>query len=140
MQLKTLNKANNIVLKDYTVNECRKIFLERNSYVLKLVNSYGEDYGGSQHSEETIVKYIEIIPERILVKNGHFYGAIILIDYDYYNGGQLDIKNDTILPIKGKAIGETKCGSSFSNDDHSRWNYTEYSIVERPDDVEVLCE
>ena len=135
MKLKTINKNGQISLKDYSEKELRNIFIERNSYVLKCINEYGEDYGGSQNSEERKEYYEEIIPERTLVRDGHFCGVSILTEYDCYNGGSSDKYEETRLMIDGG--GCAKDGYSFSNDDHDRWNYTYYYLVERPREKEL---
>lgn len=132
MQLKTIDGQGNISLEDYSDRECYWIFIERNSYVLQCVHSWGEDYGGSQHDEGCKERYEEIIPERILVKDGHFAGVLILTEYEYYNGGGKTFYKENVLPVNG---GESaRSGSSFSNDDHDRWNYTDYYLVKRPEE------
>lgn len=135
MKLKTIDKKGNISLVDYDDAECRRIFLDRNSYVLELVHRYGEDYGGSQHSEEQTVSYQEISPELILVKNGAFWGVVLLTVYDYYNGGGKIYYKENILALDGSGAGSARSGSSFSNDDHDRWDYIDYYLVERPRDT-----
>ena len=131
MHLKTVNKSGNIRLKDYSEEECRNVLLERNSYVLRKEHSYGDDYGGSQNSDECEVTYEEIIPEYILVKNGHFCGVCICTDYDYKNGGFERHLDETCLLIDGSGSSYARTGSYFSNDDHSRWDYVDYYLVER---------
>lgn len=138
MNLKTVESIQcgevSVVLVDYTERECRKIFLERNSYVLEVQHSWGEDYGGSQCEENDEVSYEEILPERILVKDGHFFGVSICVEYEYYNGGGKTFYHDAILLID-KTIkydaAAAKDGFNFSNDDHSRWNYRRYALVPR---------
>lgn len=132
MKLKTVNKAGDIVLKDYDYKECKNIFIERNSYVLLNIRNYGDDYGGSHCSEEREETYEEIIPERILVKDKHFCGVLILSSYDYYNGGSDNSFRETMLMVDGSGDTSVRSGFSFSNDDHSRWDYTDTYLVERP--------
>lgn len=52
MMLKTVRSIQNgmvdITLEYYDKNECRNVLLERNSYVLEVQHSWGEDYGKSQ--------------------------------------------------------------------------------------------
>ena len=67
MKLKTLKRDGTITYKEYSNEECKRIFIDRNSYVIKCIHEYGEDYGGSQHSEETKESYKEIIPELLIV-------------------------------------------------------------------------
>lgn len=130
MKLKTLGSKGNITLKDYDEKELKEIFIERNSYVLECIHDWGEDYGGSQNDENRETYYEEIIPERILVKDGHFCGVLILTHYDYCNGSGKDYYEETALLI-GKG-GSARDGYSFSNDDHDRWNHTDYYLVKRP--------
>lgn len=134
MKLKTIDEEGNVTLEDYEDKECRNIFIERNSYVLECVHEYGEDYGGSQCSENRETSYEEIIPERVLVKDGHFCGVVIQTVYDYYNGGGKVKYEDTILLIDDKNGEYARDGYSFSNDDHSRWGYRSYYLIERPRD------
>lgn len=131
MRLKTMNSDGSITLKDYSADECGSILTERNSFVLKCERFWGEDYGGSRCSEDKDVRFEEILPERVLVKDGHFLGAVILTEYAYYNGGGETRYEETLLLAKG---GSARNGFSFSNDDHSRWDYTDYCLAARPDD------
>ena len=133
MKLKTIDDAMNITLKEYTEQECREILLERNSFVLKRVRNYGDDYGGSHCSEDTETTYDEIDAESIIVKNGHFAGVAIISEYDYYNGGSDNKLKESLLLIDGGGEGVVRSGFSFSNDDHSRWDYTDTTLVERPE-------
>ena len=75
----------------------------------------------------------EIISERILVKNGHFAGALILTVYDYYNGGGSVIYGEKVLLLDTMGKECARCGSNFTNDDHERWDYTDYYLVNRDD-------
>lgn len=81
--------------------------LERNSFVLKRVRNYGDDYGGSHCSEDTETTYDEIDAESIIVKNGHFAGVAIISEYDYYNGGS-DNKLKDSVPKADKNHGQTE--------------------------------
>ena len=134
MQLKTLNRNGNTILKDYTDREIRNIYIERNSYVIERVHDWGEDYGGSQHDEGTETTYEEIAPELILVKNGHFAGIEMLIEFDSYNGGCDDRFREVKMLIDDNPRAYARSGSSFSNDDHDRWDYITWSLIERPKD------
>lgn len=141
MYLKTIESIQDgmvsITLEDYDKRECKDILLERNSYVLEVRQSWGEDYGGSHHNEEEKVFYEEIIPERILVKDGHFFGVSISVEYDCYNGGQMAVYDDALLLLDNTIEIDTpraRSGFSFSNDDHDRWSYTDYSLVARPEE------
>lgn len=118
-------------MKKYTEQECREIFLERNSYVLQCIHSYGDDYGGSHCTDEREVTYEEIIPERILVKDRHFCGVLIYTDYDDMNGGCRNDLEEAILLIDGKGKQSARSGFLFSNDDHSRWDYVDYYLMSR---------
>lgn len=133
MLLKTLNRRGGTVLKDYSASEYRSILAEKNCYVLKRVHSYGDDYGGSQHSEETVTSYEEITPEQMLVRDGHFCGVSIIEDFDCYNGGSKFTLRDAKLLISGKQGRSVRCGEDFSNDDHSRWDYVDFYLVKRPE-------
>lgn len=136
MQLKTLAKNGKIVLRNYDEKDCRRIFIERNSYVIEKIHCWGDDYGGSQCEDERAVSYEEIANEQILVEDGHFCGAVLLLHYDYCNGGSMEYFEDSILFTDRPSRGKTRSGSSFSNDDHSRWDYTDYYLVERPKDMD----
>ena len=131
MHLKTINRLGNIVLKDYSEKECDDIFIERNSYVLRKEHNYGDDYGGSHHSENSEVTYEEIIPEYVLVKNKHFYGVCISREYNYANGGFKKYLDEACLLIDGTGSRYVRTGTDFSNDDHSRWDYVDCYLVER---------
>lgn len=130
MKLKTLSRNGKLTLRDYSEEECRRIFEEKNAYVLHCVRSFGRDYGGSQCTEETAESYLEILPERILVRRGHFCGVCMIVAYDSYNGGGTCRIQEVCLLTDGG--GSARDGYSFSNDDHDRWDYTDYSLVERP--------
>lgn len=131
MHLKTLNEAGRITLKDYPEAECREILIERNSYVLRKEHSYGCDYGGSQCRDEREVTYEEIIPERILVKDGHFCGVCICTEYEESNGGFKNYLKEVCLLRDGTGNRSARSGIDFANDDHSRWDYTDYYLVKR---------
>ena len=131
MNLKTITNGGKIALKDYQDEECMMIFREAEAYVLKCARNYGEDYGGSQNREDCDTSYEEIIPERILVKNGHFAGVAILTSYDYYNGGGKVFYEEKVLLIDDSQRESARFGYSFSNDDHDRWDYTDFYLVER---------
>lgn len=136
MKLKTLQKNGNIILKDYSDTTCNRIFIERNSYVLKRVHQWGEDYGGSQCTEDTETTYEEIPMENVLVQRSHFIGVTLLTYQSDYNGFQT--KNgykESILKIDDYPQNSIRSGSSFSNDDHSRWDYSDTYLVERPKDL-----
>lgn len=139
MKLKTIRSIRDgkvsVTLEDYDKKECGNILTERNSYVLEARHCWGEDYGGSQRSDEDAISYEEIIPERILVKDGHFYGVSICVEYDYYNGGHLMVFDDAVLLLDKTIEIDTpkaRSGFSFSNNDHDRWNYTDYSLIDHP--------
>lgn len=131
MKLKSINKNGFITLNDYSEEECRDILLERNSYVLRCIHSYGEDYGGSQCTDNREVTYEEIITERVLVKDGHFCGVCMYSDYKETNVYCNHTVEEIILYADGKRSGSARIGFSFSNDDHSRWNYVDYYLIER---------
>ena len=141
MNLKTITSIQNgcvsIALEEYEGVECKNILIERNSYVLEVQHSWGEDYGGSQSSDESETFYEEIVPERILVKDGHFVGVSVCVEYNYYNGGGKTIYDDAVI-LLDKTINvntvKAKDGFYFSNDDHSRWNYRVYSLVLRSEE------
>ncbi len=129
MKLKTLDINGEVVLQDYSEESCREIFEEKNAYVLRCVRNFGNDYGGSQCNENTEEFFVEIVPERILVQEGHFCGACMIVDYDCYNGGGERKMQEVCLLIDGG--GSARDGYSFSNDDHDRWDYTDYYLVKR---------
>lgn len=128
MKLKTLRKSGDVVLKEYSEEECRRIFTERNSYILKCIRFSGNDYGGNHCSEDQETSFEEIIPERILVRDGSFCGVLILTEYEYYNGG-CDNRMEEVILLSGEPDRSARIGFSFSNDDHSRWDYTDYYLV-----------
>lgn len=141
MNLKTITSIQDgyvsVCLKEYQGTECKNILTERNSYVLEVQHSWGEDHGGSHFSENTETSYEEIIPERILVEKGHFAGVSISVEYDYYNGGGREIYEDAVILLdKTIRIDTVKARDGFyiSNDDHIRWNYREYSLVPRSEE------
>ena len=131
MRLKTINDEGDIFLEDYSKEEYRNILIEKNSYVLRLEREFGNDYGGSHCSEEREVTYEEILPERVLVKDGHFCGVCIYTDYDDMNGGHRCCIEEAILYADGSGAKSARDGFYFSNDDHSRWDYVDYYLVER---------
>ena len=138
MRLKTIELGEenefDVVLADYSDRECAYILMERNSYMLRVQHSWGKDYGGCQCDENDETYYEEILPERVLVKDGHFCGVSICAVYDYCNGGSRVYYEDGILLVDDPdhlGSRSVKDGGSFSNDDHSRWNYWEYSLVTR---------
>ena len=131
MRLKVLNKSGSITLKDFSMKEYRAILLERNSYVLQKIRSYGVDYGGDHCSDKRVVSYDEIIPERILVKDGHFCGVCLYTDLDYVNGGHENRAEEVILLTDGSGTRSARSGIDFSNDDHSRGDYVDYYLVSR---------
>lgn len=134
MQLKTLCE-DRVVLVDYDADDVRRIFVERNSWVLKRTHEWGADYGGSQVTDNSETDYLEIIPERILVdEDGCFCGAAILTEYDRYNGGGETLYQEVLLLTDGTVNDFAKDGYSFSNDDHDRWDYVIWQLVERPED------
>lgn len=122
-----------ISLKDYSDKAYSQILTERNDFVLRCERRYGDDYGGCQEGEENVTTYEEIIPERILVKDGHFAGALIMTDYYPYNGGGDRQYNEVMLLADGSGSPFARDGYSFSNDDHSRWDYTDYYLEKRPE-------
>ena len=142
MMLKTIESIRNgivdVALECYDKNACRNILTERNSYVLEVQHSWGEDYGGSQCSDETETTYEEILPERILVKDGHFAGVSICVEYENYNGGGNTICDDAVILLDKTVKIDTvraKNGVYYSDDDHFRWNYREYSLIPRKEDL-----
>ena len=98
--------------------------------MLRCVRSHGIDYGGDQRTEETEEFLQEIVSERVLVRRGHFCGVCMIVDYDYYNGGGARGMREACL-LTGSG-GSARDGCSFSNDDHDRWDYVDYSLIERP--------
>ncbi len=137
MRLKTIDDAGNVFLKDYSQEVCREIFLERNSYVLQKTRSYGVDYGGSHCTDGREVTCEEIIPERILVKDGHFGGVCLCTEYDDANSLCRNVIKETILFADGSGTKTARSGVQFSNDDHSRWDYTDYALLERDKTAET---
>lgn len=53
----------------------------------------------------------------------------MIVDYACYNGGENRQTREVCLFLDG---GSARDGYSFSNDDHDRWDYTDYSLIERP--------
>lgn len=63
------------------------------------------------------------------MQGGHFCGVCMIVDYACCNGGEeRRIQEVCLRPGSGTA----RDGYSFSNDDHDRWDYTDYSVIERP--------
>ncbi len=131
MHFKTLDKSGTVSLADYSEALSFEIVTESNGYVLRRLRSWGSDYGGSQCSEHSEVTYEDIIPERILVKDGHFCGVCIYIGYDSYNGGSERHLEEVVLLADGSGVHSARSGFDFSNDDHSRWDYSDISLMDR---------
>ena len=131
MRLKTLTKKDKIILVDYSLEEYRNILREKYDYVLECIHDYGEDYGGSQCDENRDVTYKEIGPELILVENGHFCGVVLYKDFDCANGSYFHSINEDVLYCDNRGTSYSRSGSSFSNDDHSRWDYTTTYLTKR---------
>lgn len=133
MKLKTLTDDGEIILEEYDRREAADIFIERNSYVLEVLHQYGDDYGGSQQTDERETTVEEIIPERILVKDGHFCGVSIIVEYNYCNGGSLYKIEEVQLLVNDSPANYARDGFYYADDDHSRWNYTDYYLRKRKD-------
>lgn len=140
MQLKTLTDSGNVILQDYTVEECRMILFERNSYVLQRIHSFGNDYGGSHCTDERVETFEEIPAECILVKKGHFAGVALIADYDDCGPHWHQDLHEALMLIDGSGEPHVRSGSSFSNDDHSRWDYVDRYLMERGEAERLAAE
>lgn len=122
-----------VELQNYSAGECSALFIERNGFLLKAVHVWGEDHGGSHQDEREETSYEEILPERMLVRDGHFCGVMISCEYDYRNGSGRHSYEDAVLWCDPAAapIGKARDGAYYSDDDHCRWNYVDYSLVGR---------
>lgn len=135
MKLKTLGKNGRVVLKDYDDRETSSILIERNSYILECTHRYGEDYYREDPVDETTVTYEEITPERILVKDGHFAGVLMMTVYSYTNGYGKTYYNEDKLLITDMPIKSSRDGYNHTTEDHDFYNYTDYRLIERPDGI-----
>ncbi len=119
----------------------KKILKDASAYYIHTVNRWGRDYGGSQNDEEVKEKDIDITEEMILVEDGKFAGVVIREEYREYNGGHQEMDDsDKILRISdiGTAAGTCRTGEYFGNDDHERWDITEYTLKKRLSRFEPL--
>lgn len=130
MHFKTLMKDGTVALRDYDPMETAVILTERNSYVLKAVHKYGNDYGGCQNLDISDEEIQEIIPERVLVRDGHFCGA--LVQTAYFSGDSDERYFETVLLAEDGRRGSARGGFYYSSDDHDRWDYTDYYLEPAP--------
>lgn len=134
MKLKTIVRYEDgkPVIKEKRYIRCGSILKEAARYCIWSVDEVGEDYGGSHCSEDVTERFIEIKPENILVESHHFAGIMMDVRYRDINGpGEYVDEGEKVIllsDIDNAGKNWIKAGESFGNDDHSRWNYSEFSL------------
>lgn len=121
-----------ITEKEYTDEEYKKIRAGADEYEIYVYSSWGSDYGygSSSSSSSESTKMIEDC--QIVVADGcaEFAGVADTSDYYEFNKvGHVEkslsvtLIDDPVDRYKGYPL-VSKSGSSFSSDDHEKWDYT----------------
>jgi hypothetical protein len=124
--------------KEYSDEEYKVIRAEADKYEIYVFSEWGYDYGYGQKDSSTNASRRGINDYQIVVsKDGlHFAGVADTSDYyefnkvsNYDTGLNITLCNDPVDRFKGYPL-VSKSGSSFSSDDHEKWDYT-YRYLKR---------
>ena len=125
-----------IVEKEYSDEIYAKIREQADAYEILVYSSWGYDYGYGSEESSTHESTKRIEDYQIIVsENGlDFVGVVDTSDYysfnkEAYSDQKLHIAkvNDPVDKWKGYPL-ISQTGSSFSSDDHSKWDYTYYYL------------
>lgn len=127
--------------KEYSDEEFNKIRAEADKYEIFVVDSWGYDYGYGREDSSISRSTCSIEDSCIVVsKNGlHFAGVTGTSNYYSFNkvssgayGMDITLCNDPVDRLYPYPL-ISKSGSSFSSDDHEKWDYT-YRYLRRIED------
>ena len=127
-----------IIEKEYSDEDFNKIRAEADKYEILIVDSWGYDYGYGREDSSVKKTTGSIEDCRIVVsENGlHFAGVTGTSDYHSFNkvsysdyGMDVTLYNDPVDRLYPYPL-ISKSGSSFSSDDHEKWDYT-YRYLKR---------
>ncbi len=121
---------------EYDEETYMKIKKEKEEWCLQVYITYGCDYGYG-NCDETIYKdYSEIDDETIVVEDGHFVGVCISSEGYSFNKRYTnydEMKTTFIQNYQGKPLEVARRGTSFSSDDHEKWDLTYYYLMKKCD-------
>lgn len=124
------------VEREYSDEAYRTIRSEADQYEIYIYSTWGHDYGYGAESSSTSENSKEIEDHQILVTEDgkHFAGVVNTSDYYSYNkvssiesGLHTALIDDPVDRFKGYPL-IAKSGSSFSSDDHEKWDFTYYYL------------
>lgn len=125
-----------VVEKDYPDNEYNSIRSEADGFEIYVFSSWGYDYGYGTKDSSTSESSKRIEDYQIVVTEDgtHFAGVADTSDYYSFNKVSYSEKelrvaliDDPVDRWKGYPL-ISKDGSSFSSDDHEKWDYTYYYL------------
>lgn len=125
--------------KEYSDEEYKAIRAEADKYEIYVYSSWGYDYGYGQEDSSTNEASKRIEDYQIVVSRDgqHFAGVADTSDYYGFNK-ESHLDKDLHVTLTDDPVGRwddypliSKTGSSFSSDDHSKWDYTYYYLREK---------
>ena len=125
-----------VIEKEYSDEEYNAIRAETDKYEIYVFSSWGYDYGYGTEDSSTSETSKKIEDYQVVVsQNGlHFAGVADTSNYYGFNKEShlykelhVTLVGDPVDSWKGYPL-VSKTGSSFSSDDHEKWDYTYYYL------------
>ena len=133
------NENRYIVEKEYTDEMYNTIRAQADKYEILVYSNSGYDYGYGRSDSSTSTSRKSIPDHRIVVSRDgtRFVGVTGESDYYSFNkvsnihkGMGVALCSDPVDSFKGYVV-ISKTGSSFSSDDHEKWDYTTYYLKKK---------
>ncbi|MDO4865820.1 MAG: hypothetical protein Q4C10_04640 [Clostridia bacterium] len=128
-----------ITQREYGEEAFARIRAEADGYEILTVESWGNDYGYGNDEDNLREETMPVSDQRIVVSEdgARFAGVTGESSYSEFNksshiekGPRVTLTSDPVDGYRNLPL-IYKTGSSFSSDDHSRWDYTYYYLRKR---------
>lgn len=125
-----------VLEREYSDEEYDLIRTEADKYEIYVFSSWGYDYGYGTEDSSTSESSKRIEDYQLVVsQNGlHFAGVADISDYYGFNK-EAHLDKDLHVTLVGDPVDNwkgyplvSKTGSSFSSDDHEKWDFTYYYL------------
>lgn len=123
--------------KEYTAEEYAAIRREADEWNVEVEFDKGEDYGYDRGDSSYSIEYREIGDDILVAEDGHFVGIAMTSSGTAFNK-QTTVYDGLYIAFaeryKGKvAVLCARTGTSFSSDNHSKWDLTCYYLRKKCD-------
>ena len=136
--IKTTNRpAVYLLEKEYSDEEYAAIRSEADEWNVEVEFDEGEDYGYGRGDSTYSIEYCEIGDDILVVEDGHFSGIVMHSSGKAFNK-QLTVYDDFFIAFANRYDGKkavlcARTGTSFSSDDHEKWDLICYYLRKKCD-------